>query len=153
MHRWICPRCGTRVRGETCRRCGIDRPAEPGRPPPERVEWTKPESCPNDGALLDDHRYCHRGRGYAAGTECPFSCPLCRGPLGWAGDCQQCHGTTTGRREDWTFPGQRYEFDGGHYKLVDPATMRPVCSPEDNAAAMRALRALLRRFPPPPTED
>jgi hypothetical protein len=75
---------------------------------------------------------------------CPFACPICRGPLGWGGECLNCHGCRTGRRADWTFPGDTYELQGGHYRLVARGRT-PVCSPEDNAAAMRTLRTILRR--------
>ena len=73
--------------------------------------------------------------------NCPFVCPLCRNPRMWSGGCFYCHGTSTGRREDWAFPGDRYELDGGHFvKVCGP---RRACSVEENAAGFAALRVIL----------
>jgi len=61
--------------------------------------------------------------------------------LAWDGGCERCHGCTTGRREDWTFPGDRYELDKGHWQPVD--VPRKACTPEQNAAGFAAIRAVL----------
>jgi hypothetical protein len=64
---------------------------------------------------------------------CPFACPMCRKPLEWSGACYACHGTITGQREDWSFPGDRYELERGHWVKV-AAGPRPACSRVENRA-------------------
>jgi hypothetical protein len=71
-------------------------------------------------------------------------CPHCRQPLGWAGDCSACHGSAYEWRASWTFPGARYDFENGHWKLTDATLNRPVASQEDNASGMRVLAAMMR---------
>lgn len=141
-----------------------------------------PLCCPHDGATLTAERFCARGRGYPyltyqavvledgdaavrlLATPCPFVCPLCRKPLAWDGRCDHCHGCTTGRRDDWTFPGDRYDlFDDKGEPLADRSESggqhwiktqgpRAAVSPTENAENMRMLRRVLARIPdPPPT--
>ena len=86
---------------------------------------------------------CSATGGYPASARCPHACPICRGPLGWEGGCERCHGCTTGQREDWTFLGDRYELDKGHWQKVDGP--RKACTPEQNAAGFAAIRTLLGR--------
>jgi len=66
-------------------------------------------------------------------------CTLCRGPLDWDGGCNRCHGCTSGRREDWTFPGNKYELDKGHWHRV--------CGPRKalTPAEVKQLMADVRR--------
>lgn len=71
-----------------------------------------------------------------------FACPICRGSLDWAGGCERCHGCTTGRREDWTFPGPRYELEKGHWQKVAEGG-RKACTPAENAKHMAELWAIL----------
>jgi len=84
---------------------------------------------------------CSATGGYPATSSCPLACPICRGPLGWDGGCERCHGCTSGQREDWAFPGDRYELDKGHWQKVDGP--RKACTPEENAAGFARLRAVL----------
>ena len=62
-----------------------------------------------------------------------FVCPLCRGPLDRVGGCLRCYGCTTGRKEDWTFPGACDALPAG----------RPSCTPRENVAAMQIVQAVL----------
>jgi len=69
------------------------------------------------------------------------ACPHCRGPLDWDGGCNRCHGCTTGRKEDWTFPGDKYELQKGHWQRVEGP--RRACTPEENAAGFAKLYDVL----------
>lgn len=140
-----CPKCESFYTGGRCDMCGWAPPrlSEPSSAPPVR--------CPIDGGPLGEHGLCERGGGYPVTTSCPFVCPLCRGHLDWTGGCQQCHGTTTGRRADWTFPGEGYYThdvdgkpitDGMHYVRQQPAN-RPVASQATNAANAKELARIL----------
>jgi hypothetical protein len=84
---------------------------------------------------------CSATGGYPATASCPLACPICRGLLSWDGGCERCHGCATGRRTDWTFPGDRYELDTGHWQRVDGP--RAACTPEQNAAGFAAVGAIL----------
>jgi hypothetical protein len=55
----------------------------------------------------------------------------------------RCHGCTTGRREDWSYPGDRYELEKQHWVKVGGPSRAIVV--EGNLSAMRALRAMLGR--------
>ena len=101
-----------------------------------------PRACPEDGAILESNGRCKTGRGFPATLRCPFACPLCRQPLDWDGGCQACHGCRTARREDWTFPGDRYELEGGHYRWVAGKDRR-ACTPLENAAGLAEVRRIL----------
>jgi hypothetical protein len=94
------------------------------------------------GALLLASGLGSATGGYPGTTACPLACPLCRGLLSWDGGCERCHGCTSGRREDWTFPGDRYELDTAHWQRVDGP--RRACTPEQNAAGFAAVRAILQ---------
>ena len=64
-----------------------------------------------------------------------FVCPLCRGPLDRVGGCLRCYGCTTGRKEDWTFPGAYEDLPAG----------RSSCTPRENVAAMQIVQAVLAK--------
>jgi len=129
-----CPNCSRMFKGKGCKLCGWQVPAEtaPTRPPRTLCD------C---GASLLASGLCSAAGGYPATSSCPLACPICRGPLAWDGGCERCHGCTTGRREDWTFPGDRYELDKGHWQRVDGP--RKACTPAQNAAGFAQLRAAL----------
>lgn len=103
---------------------------------------TTGSTCREDGAILEANGYCKRGRGFPATMQCPFVCPLCRHPLDWDGACMACHGCTTARREDWTFPGDRYELEDGHYRWV-AGKARRACTPEEKAIGLAEVRRIL----------
>lgn len=96
------------------------------------------------GALLVNG-LCRTSGGYPATSACPFSCPICRQPLAWSGACERCHGCRTGDREDWAFPGQRYELEKGHWQRAETVTERAACTPEENLAGLAEVRAALAR--------
>jgi hypothetical protein len=141
---WPCG-CGSRrsPKWTKCYTCGVERPNDARHD----ADTAKPSQCATDGALLDPNGFCHAGHGFAPSADCPFTCPFCRHPLAWSGACEACHGCTTGRRDDWTFPGQRYDFQAGHWR-PDPTAPagQPACAPEDNAAAARAINRMLGRL-------
>lgn len=95
--------------------------------------------------------FCMAGNGYPLGTACPFVCPICRQPLDWSGGCVSCHGCTTGKREDWTFPGDGYythEVDGkqigdGHHWVKGQDGPRPAATLAESQAAVRKIKAML----------
>jgi len=62
--------------------------------------------------------------------------------LDWDGGCIRCHGCTTGRREDWTFPGDKYEIQKGHWQRVADGP-RLACTPEENRAGFAKLYEIL----------
>jgi len=132
-----CPDCEKAFRGARCPTCGWAPPA----PPPLRE--AKPAYCALDGTTLE-RGFCHAGGGYPVTSACPFACPLCGQRLGWDGGCEACHGCTTGRREDWTFPGHRFELDAGHYVRDDSLPPgRRACTPAQNAAGLAAVQLIL----------
>ena len=94
------------------------------------------------GAALLGSGLCSEGGGYPAWlTVCPIACPICRKALTWAGACNSCYGSTTGLREEWTFPGDRYELAGGHWCVVARGP-RPVCTVDENRAGLRRVAAI-----------
>ena len=136
---WTCPCGALNGRGDrACGACGESRaghvPLEPEAPRSRRL------TC-DCGASLLASGLCSATGGYPATSSCPLACPICRGPLAWDGGCERCHGCTTGRREDWAFPGDRYELDKGHWQRVDGP--RKACTPEQNAAGFAAIRTIL----------
>jgi hypothetical protein len=134
-----CPDCERSFRGPACPRCQWVAPAP--APRPARL-------CPVDGARLQADGFCPTGHGWPQGTPCPFACPLCRHPLGWDGGCLACFGCTTCRREDWTFPGHRYELEAHHWRRDDSLPPgRPACTPAETAAGLAQVRAILARGP------
>lgn len=100
-----------------------------------------PLVCPVDAAALDYRGFCELGRGYPEGMRCPFVCPLCRKRLSWSGACLTCFGTSTGRREDWSIPGDRYELQGRHWVFISGPGR--VIGPEDHMALTQNIREML----------
>lgn len=135
-----CPVCGERLEGRKCSGCGWTatkkvrgRPAAPASP--------VVRACPSDGGELDADGYCQRGRGWPLGADCRFACPLCRAPLEWDGKCLRCYGQATAESQ-WTIPGDRYELEHEHWRLVARGPQEPA-SEAETAAAVATLRALL----------
>lgn len=118
------------------------RSKQPSDTKPEFAPEAPPRLTCDCGSILVDG-LCRTSGGYPATMTCPFSCPICRGPLSWAGACERCHGCTSGRREDWTFPGARYELEKGHWQLVERITGRAACAPEEQLAGLAEVRATL----------
>jgi hypothetical protein len=138
---WKCVACHASNGPEAvgCENCGVAKP-EPKRR--ESREAAKPRHCEVDGGTLDSKGFCSVGQGYVSAAPCPFACPFCRHLLTWDGRCFTCYGCTTGRREDWTIPGDRYETDGGHWRLVEKGP-QAVCTPEQNREAIKVVIAVL----------
>lgn len=133
---WTCS-CGQKNtdRVETCE-CGAERPTR-AESAPRRTRC----SC---GAELMASGLCSETGGYPLGMTCPFACPMCRQSLSWEGACFSCHGTSTGRREDWTMPGDRYEPVEGHWQRI-LAGPRRACTVAENKAASALLNAVMAR--------
>ncbi len=74
--------------------------------------------------------------------DCPFHCPICRTLLKWDGGCNSCHGTANiDDRASWTFPGDRYKLEDGHWVLQEgPAK---AVSMEQNIACNLVVQAVL----------
>jgi hypothetical protein len=103
--------------------------------------------CLVHGVELRSNGWCGLGKAYASNAVCPFTCPICRGPLDWKGGCGRCHGCTTGEKADWTFPGDRYERDDdnpGHFEATLKAG-RAACTPRENVGAMQLVQAVLAK--------
>ena len=138
--KWRCG-CGAynKAVDVVCEQCGTEQPFSAA--PASRSR------CPFDGQALGPNRYCARGGGYPIGSPCPFACPLCGHPLEWSGACFSCHGAPSGSREDWQYPGDRWEFDemdgtprgdGKHWLRIVPGP-RPVASVADSKLLMRGV--------------
>ena len=143
MRRWQC-NCGaynTWVE-KHCEACGTQRGKAVESP-----ESREGRLCPVDDAPLDSRGFCARGNGFALDAKCPFVCPLCRSALTWSGGCDSCKGTgrSPAPRELWAFPGDRYEPQGGHFVRV--CGPRKACTPEENKAGLKAIRAILADAP------
>lgn len=137
---WTCASCraSNASMWTYCEACGQERGGAGTKPgSPAKASRT---SC-DCGAGLTTQGLCERFGGYPATSTCPFTCPICRGPLDWSGGCERCHGCTSGRREDWTFPGDRYALEKGHWQRVDGP--RRACTREQNAKGMAEVRAIL----------
>ena len=127
----------------------------------ERIPSTQPLRCPIHGVPLEQGpgpagsaAWCPVEERYSTLAACPFVCPLCRHPLDWAGECNACHGSTTGERDSWTFPGDRYDRfddqgeplgDGLHWYLTKAGPRRAV-SAATNVANMQLLRELIAKI-------
>ena len=135
MKGWRCLACRVKNAAEdvACENCGVARPVAP-------ASTARPASrrCPMDGTPLSPNGFCDRGQGYPATMACSIACPVCRHALTWDGHCFACFGCTTGKREDWTIPGDRYEIHGGHF-IVTERGPRRVCAPDENRAALRVV--------------
>ena len=133
---WRCAACGAYNASahDECEGCGLARSRSA---PPSASEQVQARRCPVDGGPLEAIGWCERGQGYPAGMVCPFACPLCRQALTWDGRCFACYGCTTGRREDWTIPGDRYELAGGHWRKVEGP--QACLSADENRARLTSL--------------
>jgi hypothetical protein len=162
--------CGTQVIGKECPDCGelrpgttAPKPVTPGATGAIAAGLVIP-SCICGSALTTEGR-CRETGFYPrikqakqedgdwvfAPVVCPFVCPVCRARLDWDGGCRSCHGTKTGRREDWAFPGDRYvrSEDDAHWMLdAGPQGPRMACTLEQNAEGLRLVQAILN----PPKE-
>jgi len=149
---WLC-RCTKKNAGRAqfCPACGERRPelSSPGQP----AQRKRGTVCPYDGAVLRDDGFCPDGDGYPYGLPCPFVCPVCRQRLEWAGGCRACHGALHGSREEWKFPGDRYDLfddagqplgDGQHWRLVRPGPA-PAISVEENKEVLTIVQRMLAR--------
>lgn len=98
--------------------------------------------CGCGSALLASGRCKDTGDYPAALIACPISCPICRGPLTWAGECWRCLGTATPHdKASRTMPGDCYETVGVHrVKVCGP---RRACTPAENTDALAIVRGLL----------
>jgi len=145
MKTWPCD-CGAENRSKSreCHSCGSPKPGKRSGPPGTPEAPKIPKVCQYDKATLQADGFCPRGEGYVLTLACPFSCPICRRPLAWDGGCEACKGCVTGQREDWTFPGDRYEIEAGHWRLKAKGP-RPACTVAENAAGFAAIRELLGR--------
>ena len=142
-----CPDCGKLFSRRRCS-CGFE--------PAVLTRQAASESCPFDGSRLDASGafkgFCERGGGYPVSLNCAFACPVCGQKLGWSGDCNACHGTRTGQREAWTFPGDGYYThadtgeplgDGLHY--VKGQGARTAATMAENVAGAQGLRVVMGR--------
>lgn len=139
MTGWKCVGCHARNEPDrdVCEGCGMARPSR-AVPSPAK----EPRRCWIDGGIREPDGFCQTGQGYPLGMRCPFVCPVCRYSLSWEGACFACFGTTMGRRrEDWAFPGARYELEAQHWRKTDEAG-RVACSVEENRAQLALLRLL-----------
>jgi hypothetical protein len=109
--------------------------------------------CPLDGAILGDLGWCKKAGGYPFTLPCPFVCPICRGALGWSGECNSCHGSRTGERADWSFPGDGYYThdaegapigDGKHY--VKQQGPRPAAPKAVNSQSANEIARILGKW-------
>lgn len=146
-------------------------------PTDTRTMTRDPGRCPHDGAILDTSGVCHLGGGYGylayrevllddnktdvrlLARPCPFACPICREFLEWDGRCEKCHGCTSGSRDDWTFPGDRYDLfddegkplpDGtkaGGQHWIKTGGPRKAVSASANAENLRLLQRVLANAP------
>jgi hypothetical protein len=130
---WICGECGARNRGaaQVCEQCGEERPAGQGGTTPPRL-------CPIDGATLYANGWCPKGDGYPKTIpRSPFVCPACRRYLEWSGVCW-----CLAMREE--APGDRYEIQDDHWRLVLTGPLR-LCTPEENYRASRIVLDVAQR--------
>ena len=139
---WRCS-CGAfnKARAKECEDCGGARPQGATAKPSKKLA-----GCPADGSpLRATDGWCDLGRGYAmARAFSPFACPVCRHPLAWSGRCFTCFGAVaTTDRDSWTIPGDRYELEDGHWRLVEKGPQR-VCTREENQRAIAVVGAVYR---------
>ena len=115
---------------------------------------TVPTHCPYHEPPVELERrqfglWCPAGQGYPLFIRREEACPMCRRPLEWDGGCFACHGTETGQRADWVFPGQRYDHheedgtpigDGQHWVKVMGPPGRPALTKEDYQSGLAAIQ-------------
>ncbi len=101
-----------------------------------------PSGCPVCGGTQDEKGFCATGGGYPGTMACPFVCVFCHQSLSWDGGCSWCFGThTPSDRATWTFPGDEYQREKGHWVMV--AGPQKACSPEQNSACRDIVRAVV----------
>lgn len=92
--------------------------------------------------------WCPAGQGYPLFLRRDEACPVCRRPLEWDGGCLACHGSPTGDRAEWCFPGQRYDRydeagqpigDGQHWVRVEGPPNRPAVTREEYQTGLAAI--------------
>ena len=92
--------------------------------------------------------WCPQGQGYPLFIERHEACPVCRRNLEWDGGCRACHGAASGLRDDWCFPGQRYDRyddtgqprgDGQHWVKSFGAPGRACLTKEDWTTGLAAV--------------
>lgn len=140
---WTCPQChaANAAGARACEGCGQDRTTSARDAAPMAA-------CPIDDARLQADGWCPTGNGYVVYKTCPFACPHCRRPLSWDGGCPSCYGAPSGRREDWSFPGHRYELEGGHWvRIAGLEPGRLACTEAENQAGLDAVRRALAAAP------
>lgn len=135
---WSCISCRAKNDGDrvSCEYCGVARPE-----PKSTRKAPEIHQCELDGGPLDARGYCAIGQGFVITAACPFACPFCRHALTWEGKCFACFGCSTGRREDWTIPGDRYEVVGGHWRVAERPG--PVSIATDSQEAAQLVIAVL----------
>jgi len=102
----------------------------------------RPKGCPVCTGPVEDNGFCMRGGGYPLSMVCPFMCPFCFQGLSWNGGCMWCHGThTTDDRSTWTFPGDEYRMDKGHW--VKHAWPQNALTSEQNIACKEIVKLVL----------
>ena len=140
-----CPNCerGQVVKGR-CLDCGHVLPQSATRGPSGRVSLT----CASCGGLVDAEGKCLTGNGYPVDAICQTACPVCRLRLDWSGACQHCHGSRTSEdKSTWTVPGDRYDLDDGHWRLMAPGP-RPIYLPtRDEWARLRKALSVVSGKP------
>lgn len=112
--------------------------------------------CLYDGTQLDKQGWCLAGNGFPDYFKCPFVCPRCREPLGWAGACLSCYGTDTpADRASWTFTGARYDThdddgkpigDGQHWVKTGELGVKVVSGDEIGRHVARMTKMLVEKM-------
>lgn len=152
---WTCPECSTRNKGTqtACENCGVERPTASAEPTPSLSLGR----CSADQAETLPDGWCPRGDGYAMTVRdgqgklrevrCQFSCPVCRGPLGWEGACRRCHGSATEQDPaTWTYPGDTYDLTVGRHWRLTARGPKPVASPAQVAGHLADFADLVTRI-------
>jgi len=135
-----------------CSVCGLDRTPRKAKPARGTVSI-----CPADNSPVKNG-VCSRTGEFPMTERCPFACPICRKALEWSGACSSCNGTMTGQRDDWTFPGDRYELEDGHWVKALDGPRRACTRAENQQGARDLVRALAgsplaARLPAEPMEE
>lgn len=142
MAKWECPDCHTLNANpsKSCEICGTPR-LKARALASSRICWA-------DGGRRREDGFCEVGQGYPVGMVCPFACPVCRQRLAWDGGCPACHGSATGDREGWTFPGDRYETERSHW-VFEAKGPRPAVAP---GRVHEFVASLAHKMSWPPTD-
>jgi len=107
-----------------------------------RKEPGRIKGCPVCTGVMDETGFCVTGKGYPITKTCHFMCPFCRQELTWDGACIWCHGThTKDDRSTWSFPGDEYHVQHGHWvKVAGPQMARSV---DENTACQAVVQQVL----------